>query len=206
MTITHWIDGSAFAGSSDRTGDVFDPATGELRTTVAFADPDDVDAAVAAARRAFETWGRATLTERMSVLFRFRELLNAHRDQPGRTHHPRARQVLADAVGRSRAVRRWSSSPAARRICSRAATRTACRPGWMSTPSASRWASWDHLAVQLPGDGADVVLPDRDCGGNTVVLKPSEKDPSAAMFLAQPGPRPGFPTASSTSSTATRWR
>ena len=194
MTITHWIDGSAFAGSSDRTGDVFDPATGELRTTVAFADPDDVDAAVAAARRAFETWGRATLTERMSVLFRFRELLNAHRDQLAELITHEHGKVLADAVGE---VTRGQE-----------VVEFACGAAHLLKGGYSDGVSTgvDVYSIREPLGVVGIIspfnfpamvpmwfFPIAIAAGNTVVLKPSEKDPSAAMFLAQLWSQAGLP-------------
>ena len=80
--ITHWIDGQLWDGPAERSGDVYDPATGQITKTVDFASGADVDVAVASAKRAFDTeWGRATLTKRMQVLFRFRELMNQNKEQ-----------------------------------------------------------------------------------------------------------------------------
>src|SRR5262249_4015171 len=95
----HWIAGSPTAGASTRYGPVWDPATGEQRAAVALAEPSDVDAAVAAARKAAETWHDTSLTKRARLMFAFRDLVERHElelagliaDEPGK--------VLADARG-----------------------------------------------------------------------------------------------------------
>ena len=78
--ITHWIDGKPFGGTSERAGDVYDPATGQLTGRVDLADVATVDLTVAAAAGAAEAWGRTSLSNRTKVLFRFRELLDARKD------------------------------------------------------------------------------------------------------------------------------
>ena len=75
-TIEHWIGGSFTSGASTRRGPVYNPATGQQQHEVLLAEPGDVDAAVAAARTAFETWRDASLSKRAKILFNFRELVN----------------------------------------------------------------------------------------------------------------------------------
>src|SRR5262249_54835150 len=67
-----------FAGTSSRTGDVFDPATGEVAARVAFASGEDVGMAVAAAAKAFPAWAATPPLRRARVLFRFKDLLDQH--------------------------------------------------------------------------------------------------------------------------------
>ncbi|MCW2697516.1 MAG: methylmalonate-semialdehyde dehydrogenase, partial [Modestobacter sp.] len=76
-SIPHWIDGARREGASGRTSPVTDPATGEVTGEVALADVAEVDAAVAAATAAFPAWRDTSLARRTTVLFAFRELLNA---------------------------------------------------------------------------------------------------------------------------------
>ena len=78
--VRSWIAGRP-AGSTSRTGDVYDPATGAVTKTVALADGADVEAAVAAAAAAFPGWRDSSLSRRTSVLFAFRELLNARKEE-----------------------------------------------------------------------------------------------------------------------------
>jgi hypothetical protein len=76
-TIQHWIDGRPAAGTSNRTGPVWNPATGDQQAEVLLADPVDLDDAVSAARRAFETWSQTSLSKRAKILFSFRQLVDA---------------------------------------------------------------------------------------------------------------------------------
>ena len=80
-TIDHWIGGKPVEGISGRYGPVYNPATGAQEKQVAFASVEEVDAAVAAAREAYTTWGPLSLAKRTAILFKYRELLDAHRDE-----------------------------------------------------------------------------------------------------------------------------
>ncbi|MFG3035117.1 aldehyde dehydrogenase family protein, partial [Streptomyces sp. NPDC048253] len=73
----HWINGKSREGSSERHGAVHDPATGNQQKQVPFASVDEVDAAVAAAKDAYATWGTSSLAKRTTILFKFRALLDA---------------------------------------------------------------------------------------------------------------------------------
>ncbi|MFI7114841.1 aldehyde dehydrogenase family protein, partial [Nonomuraea sp. NPDC050227] len=79
-SVKHWINGSPVDGDS-RTAEIFNPATGEVSGHVRLASAADVDAAVAAAVAAFPAWRDSSLIKRGRVLFRFRELMYAHRDE-----------------------------------------------------------------------------------------------------------------------------
>ena len=98
-TISHWIDGKPTSGLGTRSGDVYDPATGQVTATVSFADREDVDAAVSAAHAAFPGWRDASLARRASVLFAFREILNARREELAAIVTAQHGKVLADAAG-----------------------------------------------------------------------------------------------------------
>ena len=80
-TIQHWIGGSTTTGASTRTAPVFDPATGQQQAEVLLAETGDVDAAVAAARKAFESWRDVSLTRRVRIMFNFRNLVEKHTDE-----------------------------------------------------------------------------------------------------------------------------
>src|SRR6266480_38830 len=79
--ITHWIDGRSVAGTSGRSGPVFNPATGEQTAEVDLASVEELDAAVAAAKAAFPGWRATSLSSRAEVLFRFRDLLDGNRKE-----------------------------------------------------------------------------------------------------------------------------
>src|SRR5579871_791551 len=97
--VMHWINGRTEPGTSNRRGDVFDPATGTRTKEVAFASSADVDTAVAAARAAFATWRNASLAERTKILFAFRELVHDHADELAAIITEEHGKVLNDAAG-----------------------------------------------------------------------------------------------------------
>ena len=103
-TINHWINGQTVATSAERTGAVYDPATGQQAAQVAYATGEDVDAAVRAAQDAFPAWRDTSIVKRARVMFAFRDLLEKHRGA-GPDHRLRARQ------GRARRRRRGPAGP-----------------------------------------------------------------------------------------------
>jgi malonate-semialdehyde dehydrogenase (acetylating)/methylmalonate-semialdehyde dehydrogenase len=97
--VTHWIDGRLWQGTPERSGDVYDPATGKVTKTVDFASRDVLDDAVAVAKAAFPAWRDASLTRRAQVLFAFRELLNANKEKVAALITEEHGKVLSDALG-----------------------------------------------------------------------------------------------------------
>lgn len=192
--VTHWINGALWQGTSDRTGEVFDPATGEVARVVDLAESETVDEAVAAARSAFTTWGTSTLTRRMQVLFKFRELLAANAEQVAELITAEHGKVLSDALGEvSRGLE---------------VVEFACGNAHLLKGGFSEGVSTgvDVYSLRQPLGVVGIIspfnfpamvpmwfFPIAIAAGNTVVLKPSEKDPSAAMFLADLWARAGLP-------------
>src|SRR3954468_13768967 len=97
-SVVHWASGARFRGSSDRAGDVTNPATGEVTARVAFADAADADAVIGAARAAARSWAEASITARTQVVFRFRELLSQRKDELAAIITSEHGKVLADAA------------------------------------------------------------------------------------------------------------
>ena len=162
--ISHWIDGKPWAGVAERTGEVYDPATGAVTGQVDFASPTEVDEAVAAAARAFPALaGHLAGARGRKVLFAFRELLNEHQRRAGRDRHRRARQGARRRGGRGRAgdrerrVRLRDAGAAQGRV-----QRERVHPGRRVLDAAAARRGRRDLAVQLPGDGAAVVRAQRD--------------------------------------------
>ena len=79
--VTHWINGALWTGTAERTGDVFNPATGEVAAKVDFASRATLDEAVAAAKAAAPGWANTSITRRTQVLFAFREILNRRKEE-----------------------------------------------------------------------------------------------------------------------------
>ena len=162
-TIQHWIAGSETTGASTRYGAVWNPATGEQQAQVALAEPADVDAAVAAASKAFEEWRDVSLDPPGPHHVR---PARPHRAAPGRALRAgrrRARQGRLRRQGRGHprpgggGVRLRHPHPAQGRVL-RAGLH---RRGRLLVPAAARRLRRDH-PVQLPGHGADVDAPGRD--------------------------------------------
>ena len=98
-TIEHWIDGKPEAGTSDRRGRVFNPATGQQQAEVCLASSADVGTAVQAASAAFHQWSGSSLTARAKILFAFRELVNARTDELAGIVSDEHGKVISDARG-----------------------------------------------------------------------------------------------------------
>ncbi|MFF3486655.1 CoA-acylating methylmalonate-semialdehyde dehydrogenase [Streptomyces sp. NPDC002701] len=193
-TIDHWIGGKPVQGTSGRFGPVYDPATGAQEKQVPFASADEVDAAVASAKAAFESWGTASLARRTSVLFKYRELLDAHRDELAGLITAEHGKVHSDALGE---VARGME------IVELACSVPQLLKGELSTQVSNQV---DVAAIRQPlGVVAGItpfnfpamvpmwMFPLAVACGNTFVLKPSEKDPSASLRLAELASEAGLP-------------
>ena len=98
-SISHWINGAVVSEKSDKTGEVFNPATGQICATVEFATPATVDKAVNVATEAFASWRHSSLTKRTQVLFAFRELVNQNKEKIAALITQEHGKVLSDALG-----------------------------------------------------------------------------------------------------------
>ncbi|MGX6601368.1 CoA-acylating methylmalonate-semialdehyde dehydrogenase [Micromonosporaceae bacterium Da 78-11] len=193
-TIEHWIGGEFTSGTATRRGAVFNPATGQQQHEVMLASDADVDAAVGAAATAFETWGQASLSRRTKVLFSFRELVNGHVKELAELICDEHGKVLSDAAGE---VQRGLE-----------VIEFACGIPQLLKGDYSDQASTgvDVFSFREPlGVCAGItpfnfpamvpmwMYPVAIACGNTFVLKPSERDPSASNFIAELWQRAGLP-------------
>jgi malonate-semialdehyde dehydrogenase (acetylating)/methylmalonate-semialdehyde dehydrogenase len=193
-TIGHRIGGEEAPASSTHTAPVFDPATGEVQAEVVLADAADVDRAVRAARAAFETWGDVSVTRRMRVMFRFRELVVQHADELARVISSEHGKVLADAKGEI--------------IRGQEVVEYACGVAQLLKGEYSDQVSTDIDAFsfrQPLGVCAGItpfnfpimipmwMHPMAIATGNTFVLKPSERDPSVSNLIAELYAEAGLP-------------
>lgn len=192
--ITHWINGTAWDGPVERCGDVYDPATGRITGCVDFASRGTLDVAVAAARAAFPAWRDASLTKRTQVLFAFREILNERKGEIAALITAEHGKVLSDAMGE---VTRGQE-----------VVEFACGLGHLLKGGFSEQVSTgvDVHSLRQPLGVVGIIspfnfpamvpmwfFPIAIAAGNTVVLKPSEKDPSAANLIAQMWKDAGLP-------------
>ena len=192
--ITHWINGAPDTNKPERTGDIYNPATGKVTGTVAFANAATVDLAVSAATAAFAEWRHSSLTKRTQVLFAFRELVAQNREKIAALITAEHGKVLSDAAGE---VTRGLE-----------VVEFACgiphllKGGFSEEVSTgvdvySIRQALGPVAIISPFNFPAMVpmwfFPVAIACGNTVVVKPSEKDPSAVMFLAQLWKEAGLP-------------
>ncbi|MFF4606804.1 CoA-acylating methylmalonate-semialdehyde dehydrogenase [Streptomyces sp. NPDC001339] len=193
-TISHWIGGKSVEGVSGNFGPVYNPATGAQEKQVAFASAEEVDAAVRAAKEAYRTWGTSSLAKRTTVLFKYRELVDAHREELARLITAEHGKVHSDALGE---VARGLE------IVELACGIPEKLKGELSTQVSTRVdvaAIRQSLGVvagitpfNFPAMVPMWMFPLAIACGNTFVLKPSEKVPSAAFKLAELAAEAGLP-------------
>ncbi|QIK75818.1 CoA-acylating methylmalonate-semialdehyde dehydrogenase [Nocardioides piscis] len=193
-TISHWAGGKPFEGSSDRWGEVTDPATGSVTGRVALASRADADEVIAAARGAAHEWGRTSLARRVQIVFAFRELLNARRDELAALITAEHGKVHSDALGevaRGQDVVEFACGIAHLLKGSRTVN---------AATGVDVHSSREPLGVvgiispfNFPAMVPMWFFPVAIAAGNTVVLKPSEKDPSAANWMAELWQEAGLP-------------
>jgi malonate-semialdehyde dehydrogenase (acetylating) / methylmalonate-semialdehyde dehydrogenase len=185
-TIEHWIGGATTTGASTRTADVWDPATGQVQAQVLLADAADVDAAVQSAKKAYESWFDVSVTRRARIMFAFRELVDRNLDELARIVSAEHGKVVSDAKGEV--------------IRGMEVVEFACGIAQLLKGEYSEQVSTDVDAYsfrQPLGVCAGItpfnfpamvpmwMHPMAIATGNTFVLKPSERDPSASNFIAQ---------------------
>ena len=192
--ISHWIDGHVVEGTSGRSGVVFDPATGQQQASVDFASVAEVDQAVAVAKAAFPAWRSTNLSRRAEVMFHMRELVDANRKEIATLLTKEHGKVLGDALGE---VARGLEN-----------IEFACGIPNLLKGGYSEQASGgvDVYSIKQPLGVVAGITPFNfpamvpmwmfanaiGCG-NTFVLKPSEKDPSASMFIGELLKQAGLP-------------
>ena len=193
-TIQHWISGRAEAAGSTRTSPVYDPATGQVSAEVLLAEADDVAVAVDAAWEAFPGWSQTSISARTKIMFAFREQVAAHAQQIAEAITDEHGKVLSDALGE---VQRGLE-----------VVEFACGvPSLLKGDYSDQVSSGvDTFSFREPlGVVAGItpfnfpamvpmwMFPVAIACGNTFVLKPSERDPSAALVLADLWRRAGLP-------------
>ncbi len=192
--VGHWIDGQATRGASTRTADVFDPATGQVARQVALADPGDVDAAVASASRAAPGWASTSLSKRTTVLFAFRELLNARAPELAAIITAEHGKVLSDAAGEvARGQEVVEFACGAPHLLKGGFTENASTGVDVHSVRQPLGVSAIISPFNFPAMVPMWFFPVAIAAGNAVILKPSEKDPSAALWIAALWKEAGLP-------------
>ncbi len=184
--ISHWIDGRIVEGTSGNSAPVYDPATGEQSAAVDLASVDEVDRAIAVAEAAAPEWRATSLSRRAEILFRMRELVDANRKEIAAVLTAEHGKVPSDALGEvARGLENIEFACGIPHLLK----------GGYSEQAAS---GVDVYSIRQPLGVVAGITPfnfpamvpmwmfaNALACGNTFVLKPSEKDPSASLFIAE---------------------
>ncbi len=193
-TIPHWINGEEYLAAEPRTAPVFDPALGREIRRAALASEDDVARAVESAHAAYLTWRDVSLAKRTAIMFRFRELLNERKGELAEIITEEHGKVIDDALGE---IARGQE------VVEYACGITSHLRGHFSEQVST---GYDTHSVRQPIGVAAIIspfnfpamvpmwfFPIAIAAGNAVVVKPSEKNPSAALWLAKVWKEAGLP-------------
>jgi len=194
QAIAHWIDGKSFPGTSSSTAPVTNPATGVVTAEVALADVDDARIAIAAATAAFPGWRDTSLTKRTQIMFRFRELLNERKPEAAKLITAEHGKVLSDALGEiSRGQEVVEFACGMPHLLKGGLTENASTRVDVSSLRQPLGPVGIISPFNFPAMVPMWFFPIAIAAGNTVVLKPSEKDPSTAIWLAELWAEAGLP-------------
>ncbi len=193
-SIPHWIDGGEHPSQSGRTAPVFNPATGAVTAEVALADESEIAAAIASASRGFAVWSGYSVAKRQTVLFAFRELLNARKGELAEIITAEHGKVLSDAMGEilrgQEVVELATGFP---HLLKGAYTENASTGVDVYSLKQPLGVVGIISPFNFPAMVPMWFFPIAIAAGNAVVLKPSERDPSASLWLAKLWKEAGLP-------------
>ncbi|MGH7709061.1 MAG: CoA-acylating methylmalonate-semialdehyde dehydrogenase [Vulcanimicrobiaceae bacterium] len=193
-TIGHWIDGKPYEGAASRFGDVYDPGAGRIAARVAFAGASEIDRAVAAAQAALREWADAPLAKRAEVMFAFRELLRAHADDFARMIASEHGKPVGDAAGEiARGLETVELAAALPLALKGEFSEQVSRNVDVHSIRQPLGVCVGITPFNFPAMVPLWMFPIALACGNTFVLKPSERDPSPALLLAQLLKEAGLP-------------
>jgi len=192
--LDHWLNGAAFSGESTRTAPVYNPATGAVQREVRLASTTDVDTAVQAAKAAFPAWSGASWNKRQTVLFAFRELLNARKGEVAAILTNEHGKVTSDALGEvARGLEVVEFATGIPHLAKGEYSENVSTGVDVYSIRQALGVVGIISPFNFPAMVPLWFFPIAIAAGNTVVLKPSEKDPSAAIWMAQLLKEAGLP-------------
>ncbi|MEY2755911.1 MAG: methylmalonate-semialdehyde dehydrogenase [Actinomycetota bacterium] len=192
--ISHWIDGKVVESTSGRSGVVFDPATGQQQASVDFASVAEVDQAIAVAKAAFPAWRATSLSRRAEIMFRMRELVDANRKEIARLISKEHGKVLSDALGEvARGLENIEFACGVPQLLKGGYSEQAAGGVDVYNIRQPLGVVAGITPFNFPGMVPMWMFANALATGNTFVLKPSEKDPSASMFIAELLKQAGLP-------------
>ena len=193
-TVNHYINGKNIPASGDRSAPIYDPSTGQAQGEVGLANSSDIDKAVDAATKAFESWSETGLMKRVSIMFKFRELLEKHRDELCEHIVKEHGKVWDDAMGEL--TRGFEIVENACGIPEMLKGEFSQQVGDGIDVYNSRQALGVVCSItpfNFPAMVPLWTIPLAIACGNTFILKPSERDPSCAIVMARLFSEAGLP-------------
>ncbi|HEU4741159.1 MAG TPA: aldehyde dehydrogenase family protein, partial [Meiothermus sp.] len=192
--VSHWIGGQVVAGNSGRSGVVWNPATGQQQATVDFASVEEVDHAVAVAREAFKSWRQTPLSRRAEIMFKFRELIDANRRKIAELITLEHGKTLPDAMGEvARGLENVEFATGIPNLLKGGFSEQASRGIDVYQIRQPLGVVAGITPFNFPAMVPMWMFANAIACGNTFILKPSEKDPSASLYLAELLKEAGLP-------------
>ncbi len=192
--INHLIDGKHVPATSGRTSPVFNPATGEQTAELGLASIEDVDAAVASSKKAFESWRGMSIARRTKIMFAFRDLVVRNTDEIARRLTAEHGKVLSDAAGEvARGVENIEYACGIAEHLKGSYNENASTGVDVYTVRHPLGVVAGITPFNFPAMVPLWTIPNAIACGNAYILKPSEKDPSAPMFIAELFHEAGLP-------------
>ncbi len=184
--IGHWVDGKQMSGESGRTGPVFNPATGEQTHEVDFASVEEVDRAIDAAREAFPGWRATSLSKRAEIMFRIRDLVDEHRKEIAQLITLQHGKVLSDAMGEvARGLENIEFACGIPNLLKGGFTEQASTGVDVYSIHQPLGIVAGITPFNFPAMVPMWMFANAIACGNAFILKPSEKDPGASMYIAE---------------------
>ena len=192
--VGHWIDGKEVESKSGRVADVYDPALGEVTKHVALANQDEIARAIDSAAKAFPAWRDLSQARKQNILFKFRELLNERKPELAEIITSEHGKVLSDALGEiSRGQEVVEFACGMPHLLKGFYTENASTGVDVYSTRQALGVVGVISPFNFPAMVPMWFFPIAIAAGNTVVLKPSEKDPSAAIWMAKLWKEAGLP-------------
>ena len=192
--VSHWIGGKVVASASGRSGPIWNPATGEQQGTVDFASVAEVDAAVASAHQAFKSWRATALSRRAEILFKLRDLVDQNRRELAKILTLEHGKVLSDAMGEiARGLENIEFACGIPSLLKGGFSEQASRGVDVYSIRQPLGVVAGITPFNFPAMVPMWMFANAIACGNTFVLKPSEKDPSASLFMADLWKQAGLP-------------
>jgi malonate-semialdehyde dehydrogenase (acetylating)/methylmalonate-semialdehyde dehydrogenase len=192
--VEHWINGELATGTSTRTAPVYNPARGEVAREVRLATVADVDTAVQAAKAAFPAWSGASWAKRQQVMFAFREILNARKSEVAALLTNEHGKVTSDALGEvARGLEVVEFATGMPHLAKGEHSENVSTGVDVYSIKQALGVVGIISPFNFPAMVPLWFFPIAIAAGNTVILKPSEKDPSASLWMAQALKEAGLP-------------